>query len=242
MNRIITFFFIIVLITNIPISVFSQEPKKAYVSDILILTVRRGPGRNFEIFKTIESNEKVLILEDKDNYSKIQLKNGETGWVQSQYLTFKTPDNFINAILNKKIKKLELKNNQQLKKINTLKINFLEQKKKFEKEKIDLKLALSKLLSEKEDYIKKYTDIKTKYNELINKSNKVVQITKENETLKKFNKKISADLKDLKYKNKTLLKVGMIKWFLAGAGILLMGWIIGHSVSIRGSRRSGLLR
>ena len=120
MNRIIKYFFITFIIMNISISINAGELKIAYVSDILILTVRTGSGNTFEVFKTIESNEQLLILEEKNNYSKIRLSNGDIGWVQSQYLTFKTPDNIVVAKLNKKIQNLNIKNNLQMKNIEML--------------------------------------------------------------------------------------------------------------------------
>jgi SH3 domain protein len=38
-----------------------------------------------------------------------------------------------------------------------------------------------------------------------------------------------------------MFKTGMIKWFLAGVGVLLLGWVIGLSVSSRQGGSSSLL-
>ena len=242
MNRIITYFFITFIIMNISISINAGEIKTAYVSDVLILTVRTGPGKTFEIFKTIESNEQLLILEEKGNYSKIQLSNGDIGWVQSQYLTFKTPDNIIIAKLKRKIQNLIIKNNLQEKNIEILSRKSKDNQTVLLDEKNKLKTMLSQSIADKNNCIEKYSKIKKNYNDLLKKSKTVVAISKENENLKESNKELLDKLEDLEYKNKTLLKIGMIKWFLSGAGVIFLGWIIGRSVTIRRPRSSGLLR
>ncbi len=242
MNRIITFFTIILIIISLPVLTNAQDFKTAYVSDILILTVRTGPARNFEVFKTIQSDEQLLILEEKNGFSKIKLSNGDTGWVQSQYLSFETPDPIIISRLNIELNKLKIKNRQQLKTIESLHQKSRQKQIKFQNEKNAFDSTLSQTITDKKDFINKYSNIDKKYNELLEKSKHVVKTSKENEKLKQLNKELITKLEGLGLKNKTLLKVGMIKWFLAGAGVIFLGWIIGRSVSTRGSRRSGLLR
>ncbi|MCD4742606.1 MAG: hypothetical protein K8R67_09060, partial [Desulfobacteraceae bacterium] len=113
--------------------------------------------------------------------------------------------------------------------------------KKFQKEKKELISHLAKSVGEKKDYIDKHSIINKNYNDLMEKSKKVILIINENKKLKKINKELSERLEDIEFKNKTLLKVGMIKWFLAGAGVLFLGWIIGRIVSSKGSRQNRLL-
>jgi SH3 domain protein len=241
MNRIITFFIITFLAINISSVSHGQENKIAYVSDILILTVRTGPARSYEVFQTIESDEKLLILEEQNGFSKVKLNNNAIGWVQSQYLSFETPDPIIISRLNRELDKLKAKNKKQLKTIDSFKQTISQKELEFQGQKKDLESLLSKTTSEKNDYITKYSTIDKKHNELLTKSKQVVMISTENEKLKKTNKELDEKLKLLDSKNKNLLKVGMIKWFLAGAGVIFLGWIIGRTVSSRKSRYSSLL-
>jgi len=56
------------------------------------------------------------------------------------------------------------------------------------------------------------------------------------QTDKRYQKETAALLKQidvLEKKQKDFLKIGMIKWFIAGVGVLLLGWIMGQSVSSR---------
>lgn len=220
----------------------AQEPKKAYVSDILILAVRTGPARNFEVVKTIESNAPLFILEEQGGFAKIKLANGDIGWVQAQYLTYDTPDPIIIKRLNRDLGKFKNQNNKQLKSIETLTQKNSHDLITLKNEKKELERILSETLKEKSDFVNKYTLIDKKHKELLESSKNIVATRNENEKLKKSNMELSGKVDELQSKNKTMLKIGMIKWFLAGAGVIFLGWLIGRSVSLKGSRRSGLLK
>ncbi|MCK5542037.1 MAG: TIGR04211 family SH3 domain-containing protein [Desulfobacterales bacterium] len=241
MNRTTTYLFILILIFSFPFLINAEEYKTAYVSDILILTVRKGPARNYEVFRTIESGDQLLIIEEKDSFSKIQLKNGDIGWVQAQYLTFDTPNHIIIKQLNKKLEKLRIKNDQLLEEIKSSNKKYDQKQTNLLQEIKGLELILSKSVLERNDYKNKFLSIDKQYNELLEKSKNVVLINKENIKIKQTNKEFLEKLEILELKNKTLLKVGMIKWFLSGAGVIFLGWIIGRTVSYRSSRRTGLL-
>ena len=73
MNKTITFFIISFIIFNVPLVLNARENEKAYVSDVLILTLRKGPGRDFATIRTIESGEALIILTVK--ILKLKTKN-----------------------------------------------------------------------------------------------------------------------------------------------------------------------
>ena len=241
MNRITTYFLTIIFIFAFPFLINAEEYKTAYVSDILILTVRNGPARSYEVFRTIESGERLLIIEEKEGFTKIKLDNGDVGWTQTQYLTFDTPDHIIIGRLNKKLEKLISKNDQLLKTIQSSNTKYSNKETSLLQDKKDLESVLSKSVLERNDFKNKYLTINDKYNELVEKSKNVILLNKENVKIKKTNKEFIEKIETLELKNRTLLKVGMIKWFLSGAGVIFLGWIIGRTVSFRGSRRTGLL-
>jgi SH3 domain protein len=53
------------------------------------------------------------------------------------------------------------------------------------------------------------------------------------------NEKLSSKVQLLNAENSELKRTGMIKWFLAGGGVLLFGWIIGR---ISRKKRAGFKR
>jgi SH3 domain protein len=66
-----------------------------------------------------------------------------------------------------------------------------------------------------------------KYNTLLEQAGNVVEIAAERDQLQQINKKMETDVTALREKNDKLAESRMIKWFLAGGGVFLFGWIIG---------------
>ena len=174
--------------------------KTGYVSDMLMLTFRQGPGNSYAVAKTLKSNTPVSILEEKNEFYKVELQSKEIGWVDKNFIVFELPKIFI--------------------------IDQLKQENKLLKDKISKLESLTqtledKILSQKTDYSQK---------------------TKKNKMYQEKNSIFSKEIELLKEKNKDLFKTDMIKWFLTGVGVLLLGWIIGQSVSSKKRQsRSSLL-
>ncbi len=203
--------------------------KIGYVSDMLLLSLREGPGNSFALIKTLTSNTPVEILEEKNKYYKVALESNEVGWVDKKFIIFTEPKILI---------------------INQLKIDNAALEKKLIKTRSDSTLLQNSLASLQQEHarLKKEYDILLKRE----KSRKmdpdgelpenIKKIIRENEIIKKKHQVVSDELAVLKNKKDDLFKTGMIKWFLSGTAVLLLGWIIGQSVSIKKQRPSSLLR
>ena len=50
------------------------------------LNVRKGAGTKYSVIASIKKNTKVTILGSKNNWYKVQLSNGKTGWVYKKYV------------------------------------------------------------------------------------------------------------------------------------------------------------
>jgi len=187
--------------------------KTGYVSDILILNFRQGPDNTSGVIKTLRSDTPVIILEEKNEFYKIELQSKETGWVEKNYIIFEMPKTFI-------IDQLKKENNSLKNKIS--KLNSLE---------TDLKTIDDGSLSDKD----------VKYNDLIKNAGNIQKIFQEKQVYQKKNLDLLKKLELLETKNDDLLKTGMIKWFMAGVGVLLLGWIIGTIVSSRNRKFNSLL-
>ncbi len=99
-----------------------------------------------------------------------------------------------------------------------------------------LQASLKKAFDETKQLKAALVQARENYKTLIDQSKNIQDIVKENKSLQQENISFSAELKALKSKNRNLFKMAMIKWFLAGFAILLVGWLIGQSVSSK--RRS----
>jgi SH3 domain protein len=213
------------------------QNKIGYVSDMLLLSFREGPGNNFSIIKTLKSNTPVEVLEDQNGFLKVKIENDETGWVKKQYIIFSIPKTMEIKQLKNKIKGLEEKT-AKMEMINSS-LEALVNSHKNDAQKLNsLEIALK---NEKTISVASLSESQKKYNSLIDKSRNINQIINENKMLSEEKKIYTAKLERLEEKNKSEFKTGMVYWFLAGAGILLFGWIIGHTVSLRRRQPSSLL-
>ncbi|MCF8091972.1 MAG: TIGR04211 family SH3 domain-containing protein [Desulfotignum sp.] len=178
------------------------QSSTGYVSDMLILTFRQGPGPSYQVLKTLESNTPLTILDEEGDYFKVQLSSGETGWVDKQFVTFDLPKTLII---------------EELKEENTA-----------------LKKQLDDLKDQTASALKKYEALKER-------SGDVLQIIEENKALEKENKQLSQNLALLENESDHFFKDTMIKWFLAGFGVIFLGWLLGQRVSGRKRRPNSIL-
>ena len=239
MKKIIIFFLLTFLMP------FTSQGETGYVTDMLILTVKEGPGNEYGIINTLRSNTRVDILNKSGNFYQIKTSEGDEGWVESQYITTEIPKSIIIENLKAKIASLEKTNSNTGKnaelKDSTWETKMESLKKNHEEEKTNLESSL-KIAQEKNIKLEKIAEqAEKKYKVLADQSENLVNIIKENKKLIRKNSLIEDELKKLKLKNDDSTKTAMIKWFLAGAGVLLIGWLIGLSIRSSRKKRNGLL-
>ncbi len=215
--------------------------KTGYVSDMLLLTFREGPGKTFTVIKTLKSDTALNIIGEQNGFFKVELQSRETGWVDKNFVVFDTPKATIIRQLEQTIASIENKNVALLDKHQELK-NRLNASNNDNVIKIQtLESSLNEMRNDKQKLSKSLKDTQKKYDTLIQQSKDIQSIIEENKAFKTTNEKLTVDLEMFKKKNKTLFKTGMIKWFLAGVATLLVGWILGQSVSSRKRSGSSLL-
>jgi SH3 domain protein len=193
-----------------------------YVSDILKLTLRTGPSIENKIIAVIESGQRMEVIKFGDEWSQVQLPDGKEGWVLSRYLT---PDE-TNGI---KLQHLEAKHN-----------NLMLQAAELLEENNRLKTENTRLSSELEASQKQLVKTQTDYKALkaeaaefltlkANYKRTVSQLAEQTAKAKKLEKQVSS-----------LVVNAYIKWFLAGSGVLVIGFLIGFSTK-RQRRRPALV-
>jgi SH3 domain protein len=64
----------------------------------------------------------------------------------------------------------------------------------------------------------------------------VVEIVEARDRLQKTNDQLSAEVSALTAENSDLMRTGALKWFLAGGGVFLLGWLIGKMSRKKQSR------
>jgi SH3 domain protein len=193
-----------------------------YVNDLIKIMLRSGRGIDKRILAVIESGDTVVVLQSGEQWSKVRIANGTEGWVLTRYLTDTETASRRLVRLEATHEKTVAENqtlgneNQQLKTENTDLSDALEQKKaEFEA----LEKAHETLKQESAEFLRLKRDF-------ANASGRVQELQDQNQ-------QYASDLARLE-RNQN------IRWFIAGASVLLVGFLIGLS-SRRKRRKPSLL-
>jgi SH3 domain protein len=227
-KTILTIFYIAVFIVSASINPVFADTR--YVSDRLIISVRDGQDQNAAVLGYLETAAPVEILEEKKDFLKIRTEDGIEGWVRAQYIVSEKPksliiDNLKNEIeaLNKEIHTIK---NEEDSASNTLsKTNKMYQE-NIEELKEEVNINQKFAAKAKIDFIQ----LDEKYKNLLKNSKNTEGLIEEVEKLKKLNAELNTEVKSLRKDRKNPLKSNTIQSFLAGAGVLLFGFILGGSV------------
>lgn len=179
--------------------------RTGYVTDRLILNFRQAPDNTSDVIKALTSDTPVVILEETDEFYKIELESSETGWVDKRFITFDLPKTHI-------IEQLTQENSSLKDKIAAL---------------TDLEPKPTQL-----DADSPKTDTVTP-DDQNQTAPKIAALVKENQMLQQQNLALAKQVELSGNPGGKPLKTDMIKWFLSGVGVLLIGWMIGRSVSFK---------
>jgi len=217
------------------------KAERGYVTNMLILTMRDGPGKQYNVIRTLRSNTPVEILETSSAFYRIRTQEDDEGWVEKQYITSATPPDILIEQLERKIEDFEKKERELLGNRAPLEQRMETMKKEYQAAIGALESSLQKATAEYAGMSSDLDQAKKKYGLLLKESENTVKLLNENKQFKELNAALAAELKTSREANDMLFKTSMLKWFLAGAGVLLAGWIIGKSVSGRKRTSGGLL-
>jgi len=188
----------------------------------LKLPLRTGASTEYKILDLVKSGQQLEVVEPGKDWSKVRLPNGKEGYVLNRYLVGQPTSAVQLAKLQTKYTSLR----QQATALIEENSRFKEENKTFKSTLDSNETALTKLETDYKELktgAAEFLNLKKKYKEV---STKLVEQTKKANTLDK-------ELSGLEMNQ-------YIKWFLAGSGVLLVGFIIGFSAR-RGRRRPSLM-
>ena len=207
------------------ITASSLYAETRYISDQLIVTVRSGKGNQYKILETLPTSTPVKVLEEDKYYVKVITPKGTEGYIQRHY---------VSATLPKKVQIEQLK-----KQLATLQQQLEDQQQSvraFQDETGNQKNRVSELSEQLDQTRLALQKKEEEYKVLLSKSENVLSLNTENERLVEENNLLNSELLVLREENQNFHRSNMIQWFLAGAGVLFIGWIIGK-ISRKKQRR-----
>ncbi len=193
-----------------------------YVTDLLKLPLRTGPSTEYKILDLVKSGQQLEVVEPGKDWSQVRLPNGKEGYVLNRYLVGQPTSAVQLAKLQSQYTSLKQQATALIEENN----RFKEENKKFKSSLSSNETALNKLETDYKELkagAAEFLSLKKKYREVS------TQLAEQTERANTLDKELSG-LEMNQY----------IKWFLAGSGVLLVGFIIGFSAK-RGRRRPSLM-
>ena len=189
-----------------------------FITDVLNVSLRVGPGSQNAVIKVLPSDTALEVLEERPGYLRVRTEAGDEGWVPAQYVTNKTP---------------------KTKVIASLKQELADQQAKMQRLEDELRQAHEQggkaAGSGGQDAVAaELAQLKQRYNALLSQSSHGTELSEENEALLAANNKLNREVETLQQENTSARRTGMIKWFLAGSGVFLGGFVV---AKMTGSRR-----
>ena len=192
-----------------------------YVSDTTLeANLRSGTSQENRIIGMLKPGTPVTVVLEEEGWAKVTLEDGRTGWILRRYLSERQPW-LVTA------EKLGTENKQLRAQLATVKggnQDLLQKSKELQKQ-VDLQQ-------------KELEKVRRNYEELKNSSTNYLNLKMAYENLQKGARQNNAKLNELEKAYGKLKTSTGIRWFLSGAGVLLLGYIMGTSVARLRRRRS----
>ncbi len=212
--------FFLLLCWQLP--VFS-EPERFFIQSGGGVPVRKGMGTEHGIIDLLKDNEEVKIIDRKKEWSKVSFRQNQSGWVENRYLSNEVPAALKLPLLMKENKKLR----KELETAN----NRLE--------------ALSGSSENKQQQlatcIAENKQIKEQYDKLVQDSGNIVTTIKKLKECQEVATVNEEEIIRLKEENKRLKNSFDLIWFISGAMVLAIGWIVGLITAKASKRRRSSL-
>ena len=213
-----------VVFIGIWLTIFSgiSYAESMYVTDLIKLTLRSGPSTEYKILAVVESGQQLDVLEPGEDWSLVRLANEKEGYVLTRYLTAEPTHNVL-------LEQLQAKHKAVTEQAAAL----LEENTKLRDENKNLKSTLSSTEETLNKVDKEYKELKAGSAEFLTLKAKYKQASEHLGEQTKKAEKLDEELSRVEMNQ-------YIKWFLAGSGVLLVGFIIGFSAR-KQRRRASLL-
>jgi SH3 domain protein len=169
------------------------------------------------------------VLEEEGDYLRVRTSDGEEGWVLKQYITTEIPKASVISGLRHEIDRLKATVDELKDKRDSLQAELNAAGQSHSEEVRELEKTASASSDEASRTARELEKLKHKYETFLEESKDVVTLSEERNRLQEENDRLLGVEEHLTQENERLRRTGMIKWFLAGAGVFFVGWIVGKA-------------
>ncbi|MBN2809198.1 MAG: TIGR04211 family SH3 domain-containing protein [Deltaproteobacteria bacterium] len=202
----------LLLFLNPALSAAAGETR--YVSDKIRIYARAGAGTEFKLIAPLVTGDEVTLLGEKtEDWVKISYGKDREGWIQERFLTAVEPAAKRLAQAQSKIEELEQNTKAKI-------VSLTETNKEYRLGNTGLLREVKQLREKLEDVEREYKTLKEESASFLELKEKHQKLITENQQRQEREATILAECELLKTAYR-------IKWFLAGGGILLIGFFIG---------------
>jgi len=195
--------------------------KTLYVSDTTLeVILRSGPDISHRIIASLPIGTRVTVSRAENGWAEVSLPDGRTGWTLERYLTDRPPWKFTAEKLAEEKERLE----SQISEIEASSRELGQ-----ENDRIERELAL----------LKQNLEATSKAYESLKKgSTNYLGLQEAHEKLASELPELQAKLAQAQRTYDKLQSSSNMRWFLYGAGVMTLGWIVGLIMGGRRRRRS----
>lgn len=194
-----------------------------YISDQLTVPLRRGPSNNHKIINAaLPSGLALEVLGEDGNtgFTRVRTPNGTEGWVPTQYLVSQPIAKERLAAATKRIETLEAQ-------LKSTRENYQ-----------DVRGERSEIQGRAADLAKENERLQNELAEIRRVSATAIAQYEENNQLKADNASLQTQVTQLSEQVRSLERNAMLRWFLAGGGLVLVGLALGAWIKSRPKRSS----
>jgi SH3 domain protein len=194
-----------------------------YVTPSAEVAIRSGQGTEYKIVSIVKDGSRVEFLEEEGFHTKVRLQSGKEGWMLSRFLSPDPP-------LDQVVERLQIENDK------------LKEKSATAIEKIkELNLSLKTAQEELDGLRLDREQLGQDYDTLQKDTADVVKIKEDLERTVDENSALLEKLALVEEQYNSLKKDNKMYWFLVGAGVLILGIIVGKMPGPSRRRKSSLL-
>jgi SH3 domain protein len=215
-----------------------------YVADVLVVDLRSEPRTSAPASRYLRTGDAMEVLDEEGNFLKVRTSDGTVGWVIQQYTTTETPKAHVIARLKAEVSRLKKRALEAEDGAARFQADAeaatesqVEASRRLQVALDELQVALDEARTAAAAAQEQLHELRRKYEQLVQTSQDAVQTMKERDRLKTEHQRMTETVQRLEQERDQRTRSNAIQWFLAGAGVLLVGWLLG--ASFRRKKKSG---